>query len=180
MSTLFQSAPLREGRQRRLVGAGAGIAFQSAPLREGRQVKSTDQVDVRFQSAPLREGRQPDGSLRERNGFNPRPCARGDRNKCPGAFRFNPRPCARGDRPRSVAWGEQIVSIRAPARGATAAPLASGPSTSFQSAPLREGRPSTSIDLSKNRKHALWREPRRGRLKIQRLRGRLPKSIDSA
>ena len=77
--------------------------------------------------------------------FNPRPCTRGDRSRCIrcGWFRcFNPRPCTRGDRSPGNPWigssGFQstplhegrrddcrrfrvayIVSIHAPARGAT-------------------------------------------------------------
>jgi len=98
--------------------------------------------------------------------FNPRPCARGDGQQRRGRTadeRFNPRPCARGDeidRHRDI---HQIVSIHAPARGATRlegtgqgqgrvsihAP-ARGATTDadadlldealFQSTPLREGR----------------------------------------
>jgi len=77
-------------------------------------------------------------------GFNPRPCARGDLGQYRTALRingFNPRPCARGD----LLGGDRgrpprVVSIRAPARGATCRHRKMAVPRVFQSAPLREGR----------------------------------------
>ena len=57
-STLFQSAPLREGRLFLVAVGEEQIAFQSAPLREGRPALAKPTVlTTAFQSAPLREGR---------------------------------------------------------------------------------------------------------------------------
>jgi len=122
---MFQSAPLREGRLESAVardvlamvsiraparGATSqafeqikldGIRFQSAPLREGRLVRfqRTDQQAVGFQSAPLREGR---------------PESRG---VCSGSVEgFNPRPCARGDRALSLKWTQVFMFQSAPLR----------------------------------------------------------------
>src|SRR5690606_12861898 len=54
---------------------------------------------------------------------------------------FNPRPCARGDRNGLGRRGARAVSIRAPARGATPVPRPDlERRAAFQSAPLREGR----------------------------------------
>jgi len=121
--------------------------FQSTPLREGRQMAAYLLERARlFQSTPLREGRpgfQLDST--DSTGFNPRPCARGDNGEMhgsPSEESFNPRPCARGDVARWRSYypavrfqstplreGRQIVaffpatskdvSIHAPARGAT-------------------------------------------------------------
>ncbi len=105
--------------------------------------------------------------LRLGRGFDPRPCARGDAatpTVCAfcGAFRsaplregrhssfscsaaarrFDPRPCARGDSAPLRRPAAPVVSIRAPARGATRpARCGVGLSRTFRSAPLREGRP---------------------------------------
>ncbi len=98
--------------------------------------------------------------------FNPRPCARGDipvitfehHGDC-----FNPRPCARGDKSTQYGLSGSRVSIHAPARGATSispwfissrdvsihAPARGATQglpmifreCTFQSTPLREGRP---------------------------------------
>jgi len=56
---LFQSTPLREGRQGRYARQFTSMMFQSTPLREGRRTHSMsrDLMRGRFQSTPLREGR---------------------------------------------------------------------------------------------------------------------------
>ena len=79
------------------------------------------------------------------DGFNPRPCARGDRTSivqsCDSPS-FNPRPCARGDRNVQINYSHDRVSIHAPARGATPLSLLAWTGRiKFQSTPLREGRP---------------------------------------
>ena len=122
-----------------------------------------------FQSTPLREGRPMahHNDARFNFGFNPRPCARGDRSKgwAPWVLiGFNPRPCARGDEGDHEGQAVRVyVSIHAPARGATnrgrtgrtikrcfnPRPCARGDEAvlypentlrEFQSTPLREGR----------------------------------------
>jgi len=113
------------------------IAFQSAPLREGRPKTycafPTISVYVSIR-APARGATlicrlSDDIGMR----FNPRPCARGDAAIGPqgitGRLRFNPRPCARGDFSSST----ELDTVHV-----------------FQSAPLREGRPTQ-----------LWTEMRR-------------------
>ena len=122
--------------------------FQSTPLREGRLMICVSPLNrYRFQSTPLREGRPPNTS------------------RTSPSRSFNPRPCARGDLCRLRNYNrQQLVSIHAPARGATGMgvfglpsqicfnprPCARGdeaeaPETGrgiwFQSTPLREGRP---------------------------------------
>ena len=72
-------APAR-GATEYLIGLAPLVAFQSTPLREGRLMISP--------------------TLSATRGFNPRPCARGDRKNVPP-------PCG------------ETVSIHAPARGAT-------------------------------------------------------------
>jgi len=101
----FQSTPLREGRQEvKAYSIQMEALFQSTPLREGRHVYAGDLYPVAmFQSTPLREGRRCSEMepLQVDGGFNPRPCARGDFNNA----QFINTPI--------------IVSIHAPARGAT-------------------------------------------------------------
>ena len=122
----FQSTPLREGRPFRWYVVLDGRPFQSTPLREGRLALGGDPrrvqpvsihapargatrgtppspSNLRFQSTPLREGRHaaPTHHQRAEPRFNPRPCARGD-----GSF-------------SSSAISRRMVSIHAPARGAT-------------------------------------------------------------
>ena len=144
---IFQFTPLREGRLHRCRGrclpryfnsrpcergdyARGGnydksSKFQFTPLREGRPVEAVDhQREVLFQFTPLREGRQ----------------------SCkiflflPFVFQFTP---LREGRRFNV--GELVpifvISIHAPARGATKAPQgASCFRFVFQFTPLREGR----------------------------------------
>jgi len=126
---MFQSAPLREGRRADLTGADLHSAVSIRAPARGATLKNTsiESTTSSFQSAPLREGRQAcnPASLR-------------------GSFCFNPRPCARGDRltpaGRAPCTGP-LVSIRAPARGATRVKqVVFDQPITFQSAPLREGR----------------------------------------
>ena len=76
--------------------------FQSTPLREGRQRQRDYPEQLQFQSTPLREGRLrvPPERVKKARGFNPRPCVRGDMvSLARESFGtgFNPRPCVRGD-----------------------------------------------------------------------------------
>ena len=101
-SRLFQSAPPRGGRQATHVVNLAFHPFQSAPPRGGRQSAFFCSLSQsRFQSAPPRGGRP--GSMSPRMRWR----------------RFNPRPRVGGDVDQPVTVGLRIVSIRAPAWGAT-------------------------------------------------------------
>ncbi len=56
---MFQSTPLREGRQNSCRLYELADLFQSTPLREGRHNYDIDYYCCKeFQSTPLREGRQ--------------------------------------------------------------------------------------------------------------------------
>ena len=98
-----------------------------APARGATQGPCGRTPRRRFQSTPLREGRRKGlAGVLLGEGFNPRPCARGD-TRCGRVADtprcFNPRPCARGD--DSFARFVEVpvrVSIHAPARGATRVP----------------------------------------------------------
>ena len=97
--------------------------FQSTPLREGRRAKlATSIAGKSFQSTPLREGRR----LGRESMFSQN--------------RFNPRPCERGDGMAYRVGGRVLVSIHAPARGATKVARLMAADFAFQSTPLREGR----------------------------------------
>ncbi len=123
----FQSTPLREGRP---MGPGARqrrAGFNPRPCARGDDCTLDYLIhSTGFQSTPLREGRR---SRRRRSpvtwSFNPRPCARGDcldRVYLVSQACFNPRPCARGDQCHPGDGNvHDLVSIHAPARGATAA-----------------------------------------------------------
>ena len=147
-AALFQFSPLREGR-RSPAGAilpdqdisilaparGATLfhvrlssprIFQFSPLREGRQKGRTNRgIHGRFQFSPLREGR-PDRAVHQSQppDFNSRPCERGD-NKCTAeryAELISILAPARGATALAGTGGDQYdISILAPARGATAA-----------------------------------------------------------
>ena len=146
---LFQSTPLREGRRKpnRIAAMPVRVSIH-APAR-GATIFSLR----KFQHLTC---------------FNPRPCARGDSSpymaRPAPCGSFNPRPCARGDSPTApspkarpsfqstpLREGRQhflaipvlaeLVSIHAPARGATSSSQSMSPHhCQFQSTPLREGR----------------------------------------
>jgi len=129
VSTMFRSvsihAPARGATGSSAPASSRSPFFRSTPLREGRPgtvVGLTHEHE--FRSTPLREGRQ--GALWRRlqqHRFDPRPCARGD----PGDSR--------------IIIDVLIVSIHAPARGATGRDRDSADHFMFRSTPLREGRP---------------------------------------
>ena len=94
--------------------------------------------------------------------FDPRPCARGD---CLGqsltkAWKgFDPRPCARGDEAADIVMLLQVVSIHAPARGATAPPAGSQPHlTCFDPRPCARGDRPYHTRLFYNDKRTIARE----------------------
>ena len=75
--------------------------------------------------------------------FNSRPCERGDPILILAtaiAHYFNSRPCERGDQKCGAAAGQSLISIHAPARGATQPPDPASRRDAFQFTPLREGR----------------------------------------
>ena len=149
LQSCFNPRPCARGDGITVSGTGSNLVFQSTPLREGRQDEQRRLLPAQPVSihAPARGAtRTISRSSPTTRGFNPRPCARGDltptrsarsRTRC-----FNPRPCARGDMPCSGTSphfcsfqstplregrrsqgrnqsAESRVSIHAPARGAT-------------------------------------------------------------
>ncbi len=121
---MFQSTPLREGRQGNSGVIAAFVEFQSTPLREGRPGAHAVPWAWRFQSTPLREGRHRlSGHAAAKREFQSTPLREGRRaDDIYNALRM-------------------LVSIHAPARGATmrAEAMKIG-LIEFQSTPLREGR----------------------------------------
>ena len=150
--TPFQSAPPRGGRRRFSDLPDIATEFQSAPPRRGRR-RFSDLPDIatEFQSAPPRRGRRRFSDLPDiATEFQSAPPRRGRpplNQKSPVLVqRFNPRPREGGDGRlliRSRAPSSQLVSIRAPAKGATRAGVATATEMvrEFQSAPPRRGRP---------------------------------------
>ena len=126
----FQSAPPRRGRPPRIINPRVDQQFQSAPPRRGRHdtIRTEGGAEV-FQSAPPRRGR-PAPSVICTNGtrstvFQSAPPRRGRpgataASVC-GGSRFNPRPREGGDLGNqwTLQASEALVSIRAPAKGAT-------------------------------------------------------------
>ena len=131
---LFQSAPLREGRPVTPSSArSAFCSFNPRPCARGdnQSAKGLNATGVSIRAPARGATNQHLLHGRARHGFNPRPCARGDRRSrrsFPMYSCFNPRPCARGDRriARNLWHPHAVVSIRAPARGATCIFLTAG------------------------------------------------------
>ena len=191
--SIFQFPPLREGRrQLRFIGASLYISIPAPARGATKKLFATTQYDYISIPAPARGATSSAAvNICDKSYFNSRPCARGDRpwarkpcwtgryfNSRPcargdvGDFShvgiyvdFNSRPCARGDAQSPATWTNDIISIPAPARGAThgltmeacdgvnfnSRPCARGDVTVrlvltifpiFQFPPLREGRPS--------------------------------------
>ena len=145
---VFQFPPLREGRPLRKIWMSHHDLFQFPPLREGRRsITIVFDVPSKFQFPPLREGRPRSLPRTQWAGhFNSRPCARGDLNAVQYAAQtltFQFPPLREGRRGRILASSnETMISIPAPARGATKSPLLEGVFLMlFQFPPLREGRP---------------------------------------
>ena len=189
---MFRSTPLREGRPDGSMVVNRPKEFRSTPLREGRRAvpvrspyrhvvsihapaRGATPIDRRGSAArrvsihaPAR-GATPRSSLASTisTGFDPRPCARGDKIGYAGPIEnllFRSKPQREGRltsrsklrikvpvsihapaRGRLSGVDHQIgvfVSIHAPARGATpAAPAPPPPEAAFRSTPPREGRP---------------------------------------
>ena len=96
-----------------------------APARGATPTPRPSNSKMRFQFTPLREGRRfrdKPGQSFLTDGFNSRPCERGDKYQIPQILpetSFNSRPCERGDCCGGILCKAQPVSIHAPARGAT-------------------------------------------------------------
>ena len=147
------------------------ISFNSRPCERGDPCSAAPIAqNTRFQFTPLREGRQGKDTTQQksRSSFNSRPCERGDselpKKLCGNSefqftplregrlahlriiscccLRFNSRPCERGDLFSLYTQSNiPIVSIHAPARGATLKHFISCRYRNlFQFTPLREGR----------------------------------------
>ena len=143
----FQFTPLREGRLSPQGNAGAYSLFQFTPLREGRRQAGAAIVGGLTISihAPAR-GATAKGRARATPSpnFNSRPCERGDckvgrREIC--LLHFNSRPCERGDKVLAIIkTSQKLISIHAPARGATTLGRCSASKPSdFNSRPCERG-----------------------------------------
>ena len=100
---IFQFTPLREGRQVNASSSWIIYIFQFTPLREGRPAaRKQEEGRQIFQFTPLREGRR----------FTSPSCSIA---QC----YFNSRPCGRGDTPILSSGNRKVISIHAPAGGAT-------------------------------------------------------------
>jgi len=120
----FQSTPPRRGRLLIPSNTSPQWMFQSTPPRRGRLGPPKKSVECwLFQSTPPRRGRR----------FSPLLC---QPHCC-----FNPRPREGGDFAGASLDGASLVSIHAPAKGATSMGPSSTRHASFQSTPPRRGRP---------------------------------------
>ena len=97
--------------------------FQFTPLREGRQIRRQPMTKNKiFQFTPLREGRPRTSFIWS------------------ALYYFNSRPCGRGDRSPAPSFARLLISIHAPAGGATGSTIYCHVAKVFQFTPLREGR----------------------------------------
>ena len=121
----FQSTPLREGRPAEYLHfRGRPVGFNPRPCARGDvSLAPVILAFEAFQSTPLREGRlKMDSCGAGRVCFNPRPCARGDAKSqadFPIPPRFQSTPLREGRPDSPVIKTLPLVSIHAPARGAT-------------------------------------------------------------
>ena len=159
--TEFQSTPPRRGRRRRpSMPASRSIVSIHAPAK-GRPMTLAEYSArrCRFQSTPPRRGRpcsarhHAASDRSRRASFNPRPREGGDLPAPmprPRRGRFNPRPREGGDLPTPCIDDRHVmVSIHAPAKGATGASVASIAATAqFQSTPPRRGRPRAAMPIA--------------------------------
>ena len=100
------------------------LRFRSTPPRGGRLLMHAPfQPDLRFRSTPPRGGRH------------------GHHVVARYLCRFDPRPREGGDQKRGIFCAIPLVSIHAPARGATPATNGRSLSGGFRSTPPRGGRP---------------------------------------
>ena len=141
---MFQSAPPHGGRLGRNRGCHRVEVSIRAPARGATQIQFASINIVKFQSAPPHGGRQAGGAV-----FHPVvlfQSAPPHGGRPPGPPRvssppsFNPRPRTGGDAKARLFLARQVVSIRAPARGATRRLGRRGRKSRFQSAPPHGGR----------------------------------------
>ena len=145
----FQSAPPHGGRRRRRAQRIMVLGFNPRPRtggdRQGPEVRGLARL---FQSAPPHGGRRgPGDGQGPQRSFNPRPRTGGDAARSRSRslhWRFNPRPRTGGDLAARPGQTIHVVSIRAPARGATRKSGLLLSSPGFQSAPPHGGRPDSS------------------------------------
>ena len=163
---MFQSTPLREGRLAQSIRADVTYAVSiHAPARgatyirpksgpskvsihapaRGATIDSIAHTHSMFQSTPLREGRPfcPIHPITQ-SLFQSTPLREGRREYDVAICRlseFQSTPLREGRRPVCDCTGKPIVSIHAPARGATCNACQYNTDVQFQSTPLREGRP---------------------------------------
>ena len=120
----FNSRPCERGDGAYLLSHTPQNTFQFSPLREGRPVRDgLDAARTDFNSRPCERGDSfPGDQPRQRFYFNSRPCERGDRmagHVHVYDMNFNSRPCERGDAAYKIEQDTGLISIPAPARGAT-------------------------------------------------------------
>ena len=106
--------------------ASGKVTITGADNKVGTELTAsvTGNTHILFQFTPLREGRRPSVSqlLNINSNFNSRPCERGDNRHMLSivlCIYFNSRPCERGDGCNLGLRDSRIISIHAPARGAT-------------------------------------------------------------
>ena len=126
----FQSTPPRGGRPRAkaIMPALATVSIH-APARGATRIYLAVRVVYLFQSTPPRGGRPTQAHL------------------CRSYPRFNPRPRAGGDRGLRPKAEPIMVSIHAPARGATASASAEARRNGFNPRPRAGGDPTTSKEV---------------------------------
>ena len=106
--------------------------FQFTPLREGlRHIGGIARSNIGISIHAPARGASISTKCGMRSGvyFNSRPCERGFLIACKAityGANFNSRPCERGFRPDNIPFANAIISIHAPARGASACRLHRG------------------------------------------------------
>ena len=126
----FRSTPPRGGRLVANEYRLNPLTFRSTPPRGGRPGQASEGLVLeQFRSTPPRGGR-PAGRVSRASSrrFDPRPRVGGDfmpRSTPPGLARFDPRPRVGGDQAVGFVCARRVVSIHAPAWGATS-PISTG------------------------------------------------------
>ncbi len=146
MSHSFNPRPREGGDQVCLPWCSSPVLFQSTPPRGGRPepgVCCSPWEDVSIH-APARGATRPGRLLNLGTRFQSTPPRGGRRSTCRGRLSppcFNPRPREGGDLTETCMFAAKLVSIHAPARGATPHTKFTSARKAFQSTPPRGGRP---------------------------------------